>query len=1055
MKRQLILIVIGTLFTTTLAVAQSDRALQAREAAAARLQAATGGAALISNHKSIATARFVRIKPGTAASLGRGRANTNAQKQEQSQAFFREYSDLVGTTEPASMRLGATVTDRLGETHLTWRQYYNGLPVFGTAIKTHFDRSQQLKAVSGTAIPYIDLDTSPNRTRENAAAIARESVAKERGNSDLLRIGSTTLLVFREGLAKGVPGENHLAWEVEVTDGANIRDFVYVDAHNGKVIDRITAIHEALNRRAYDGHNLPFVPENYPSGTYWTEGENFPTNSTEANNMILASKETYNFFSNGFGRDSFDGDGATMDAIFNRGYGCPNASWNGTFISFCPGFTADDVTAHEWGHAYTQYTHGLIYQWQSGALNESYSDIWGEVVDRINGRGTDTPGPARTAACSTFSPPVGTLRVNSPAGITGDYFAQSAAFGPALTQQGVTGDVVAALDPADAGGPSTFDACSPLTNAASVSGKIALVDRGTCVFVQKVLNAQAAGAIGVIVANNAATGLPGMGAAAGSENVTIPSLGVQQATGTNIRTQLTASATVNSTLLARPGTDASVRWLMGEDVTGSGALRDMWNPTCYSNPAKVTDTAYYVCSTADQGGVHTNSGVPNHGFALLVDGGTFNGHAISPIGLTKAAHIYFRASSVYQVFDTDFADHADALEASCSDLTGQPLTELTGGPSAEVINSSDCSQVTEMIAAVELRTSPTFCNFATLLDSRTAPTCSPSTTTGVTEAITSFTFEAGADGWNATHEGVAPEFTSRDWTLVSDLPSGKAGSGFFAPDPNIGTCDPGGDESGVLHLTSPEVEIPTTASFARATFEHWVATEPTIDGGNLKVSVNGGPWQLVPPSEFSFNNYTGVLVSAADGNTNPLAGQPAWSGTNPGTITGGSWGRTHVNLGAFAKPGDSVRLRWDLGTDGCAGRGGWYLDNVNVFSCVPKVPTISVADISTSEGDAGTKVAQFAVVLSTPTMVPVTVSYQFVDGTARHDTDFVGTNGVLVIPASSATSLVGGAFVTVQIKGDTAKEADEVFSLKLSNPTNATITDGEAQATIVNDDKPR
>ena len=45
-----------------------------------------------------------------------------------------------------------------------------------------------------------------------------------------------------------------------------------------------------------------------------------------------------------------------MDAIFNRGYSCPNASWNGTFISFCPGFTTDDVTAHEWGHAYTQYT---------------------------------------------------------------------------------------------------------------------------------------------------------------------------------------------------------------------------------------------------------------------------------------------------------------------------------------------------------------------------------------------------------------------------------------------------------------------------------------------------------------------------------------------------------------------------------------------------------------------------------------------------------------------------------------------------------------------------
>ena len=132
-----------------------------------------------------------------------------------------------------------------------------------------------------------------------------------------------------------------------------------------------------------------------------------------------------------------------------------------------------------------------------------------------------------------------------------------------------------------------------------------------------------------------------------------------------------------------------------------------------------------------------------------------------------------------------------------------------------------------------------------------------------------------------------------------------------------------------------------------------VATESGFDGGNLKISVNGGPWQLVPPSEFTFNNYTAFLVSAADGNTNPLAGQPAWTGTNPGTVKGGSWGRTHVNLGNFAGPGDTIRLRWDLGTDGCAGAVGWYLDNVNVFSCTPNVPSVSVADIAVTEGDAG------------------------------------------------------------------------------------------------------
>ena len=61
----------------------------------------------------------------------------------------------------------------------------------------------------------------------------------------------------------------------------------------------------------------------------------------------------------------------------------------------------------------------------------------------------------------------------------------------------------------------------------------------------------------------------------------------------------------------------------------------------------MTDAEYH-CDATDGGGVHTNSGVPNHGFALLVDGGTYNGHTVAAIGLTKAAHLYWRAQSVYQ-----------------------------------------------------------------------------------------------------------------------------------------------------------------------------------------------------------------------------------------------------------------------------------------------------------------------------------------------------------------------------------------------------------------------
>jgi Zn-dependent metalloprotease len=423
------LVLVCAFLSASAVLAQGRSGGESRDAALRRLQDAAGGGAVIAMQRATGAARFIRLPPG-ALGLGHGRATTAGERQSQSVAFFREYGPGIGIEDPLSLRFVSTATDRVGETHLTWKQFYGSIPVFAGTIKTHFDKSGQLKAVTGTGIPGIAVDPTPTWSTASAAQVARASVASERGHADALRIGTVTLYVYRQGLAQGVPGESHLAWEVEVTDGAGIRDFVYVDAHSGKVIDRINAVHDDLFRRAYDGHNLPFVPPNYPNGPYWVEGQPFPTASQEANNMILASADIYNLFNNAFGRDSFDGEGATMDAIFNRGYNCPNASWNGIFISFCPGVTADDVTAHEWGHAYTQYTDNLIYAWQPGALNESYSDIWGETVDFINGRGTDAPLAARSAGqCSMFSPPVGKLTVNAPATIAGDYFAQSAAFG--------------------------------------------------------------------------------------------------------------------------------------------------------------------------------------------------------------------------------------------------------------------------------------------------------------------------------------------------------------------------------------------------------------------------------------------------------------------------------------------------------------------------------------------------------------------------------------------------------------------------------------------------
>jgi len=72
-------------------------------------------------------------------------------------------------------------------------------------------------------------------------------------------------------------------------------------------------------------------------------------------------------------------------------------------------------------------------------------------------------------------------------------------------------------------------------------------------------------------------------------------------------------------------------------------------------------------------------------------------------------------------------------------------------------------------------------------------------------------------------------------------------------------------------------------------------------------------------------------VGAAGGNTNPMAGEPAFTGTDGGSVNG-SWGQSRIDLGAYAGAGDTLRLRFELGVDGCNGLHGWYVDNVLVCS---------------------------------------------------------------------------------------------------------------------------
>lgn len=242
------------------------------------------------------------------------------------------------------------------------------------------------------------------------------------------------------------------------------------------------------------------------------------------------------------------------------------------------------VLLHEMGHGlgfqtFTDEADGQYYAgkpsiWDHFLLDNRLEHEWVELTpaqraaSAISTDGLSWNGPQVTAAVPSVLDPVSRLTVAGPAAgpAAHDYEVGDASFGPPLADPPLAGQVMPVVDQPNGRGL----ACNPLSplNALAVNGNVALVDRGDCTFVQKALSVQNAGAIAMIVVDNAPGPLTGLGGA--DPAITIPAVRVTQDDGNAIRAQLqrrsrtrsgvTASLGVNPQKLA--GADAERRILM-------------------------------------------------------------------------------------------------------------------------------------------------------------------------------------------------------------------------------------------------------------------------------------------------------------------------------------------------------------------------------------------------------------------------------------------------------------------------------------------------------------
>ncbi|HEX2025878.1 MAG TPA: M4 family metallopeptidase [Actinomycetota bacterium] len=905
----------------------------------------------VARHGETGRVRFIGAAPGEAVPRPAG-VRPSAPPAEVARAFLGRYGAAFGIRDQAAeLRLTSTAPAPGGRSVVRFQQLHGDVPVIGGELVVNLDEDGGLLSASGEVLPSAGISTTPAITASAARKTAVAAVAKTYGGSgSTLGTSSPRLWVYDSRLFGG-PGLDRptLVWRVDVRGEAArpIDELVLVDAVMGNVALQFSQLEHAKNRRVCDANN---TASQYPcSSPVRTEG-GAASAVADVNAAYDFSGDTYDFFFTNFGRDSLDGAGMTLSSTVrycDPSAPCPyqNAFWDGAQMVYGAGFAVDDVVGHELTHGVTEFTSDLFYYYQSGAINEALSDIFGEYVDLTNAAGTDT---------------------------------------------------------------------------------------------------------------------------------------------------------------------AATRWLLGEDIPGIGAIRDMENPPAFGDPDKMTSPNYTADPTeVDGGGVHQNSGVANKAAFLMTDGATFNGQTVTGLGIPRASRIWYEVAANMLTSASDYADLATALPQACANLIG------TAG-----ITAADCTEVAEAVLAVEMNLTPP------AAPNPEAPVC------GVAQSPT----DLFVDDLENTGSG--------NWTL-------QTGSGtnewYYPQNSNPYSFDATYATSGDTNFWGYNRSATSDYSIAKASnvaipsgsttylrFRHAYGFEDdssrAYDGGVLEYSTNNGSTWLDAGALFTDGGYSGAV---ATGFGNPLAGRSAFVRESNGYIS------SRANLSSLA--GMNVRFRFRIGTDNVFDDYGWFVDDIRVYTCStgpdadppettitggpsgtiddatptftftsdepgstfqcrvdsapltscvsphttatladgahtfevqatdpalntdpspasasftvatqtppPPAPAVSITDARKKEADKGKRAMSFTVSLSQAPTAPVSVGFATKNGSAKAPKDFVAATGVLSFEPGATSGVV-----TVFIRGDLRGERTEKFSVVLSGPAGLSLGDATATGVIKDND---
>ncbi|MCC6455251.1 MAG: M4 family metallopeptidase [Caldilineaceae bacterium] len=353
----------------------------------------------ISYHNGTGQVRFIGMEPSR--SIRQTMPMLGAVSPEQAaRSFLSTYGPLFGlSNQTQELSVKRQTSGSAERNFVRFQQLYNNIPIFGGEMIVQLNAQNEVLSAHGEILPAIALDVTPQIESEAAAHTAVTAAAKWHGvDAALLVAGEPALWIYDPVLVGPSDGATRLVWRLEVTANTllPIHELVLIDAQRGSVALHFNQIHTIQERRTYTAGSTNALP-----GTLVCDESN-PTCSGGSADAIAAHlniADAYAFYSEHHGRDSVDNAGMTLISTVEYcpdAGNCPyaNAFWDGqrqqmVYGTGYPG--GDDVVAHELTHGVTDLESQLFYYYQSGAINESFSDIWGEFVDLTNGSGNDNP----------------------------------------------------------------------------------------------------------------------------------------------------------------------------------------------------------------------------------------------------------------------------------------------------------------------------------------------------------------------------------------------------------------------------------------------------------------------------------------------------------------------------------------------------------------------------------------------------------------------------------------------------------------------------------------